>query len=306
MRVAFVCLLLVVSGCREKPDTLSAPDGSASGRPMGGQGFSGTLHLGTTPELAPLVREQADDFMRLYPAATIQIIEETARGAVVGVLRGELEMAIVDRSMNNEEREIAGKYGVEVGQTLIGEGAVVVVVPEASPVQSLTVEDVRALIGGESVTWASVAPGAPGVARLVTTDRNAGTVEYVGRRLLPEGVLPQSAIRASDETDVLARVAGRSDAIGFVSALTYRRDTTYQVRAIPLVDSLGQTVQPSPRAVYLDEYPLRQPIVFVTRSERGGLGAGFATFLLDTRAQEVVQRAGLVPARPPVREFNLN
>ena len=143
-------------------------------------------------------------------------------------------------------------------------------------------------------------------ARLVLTDRNAGTVEYVARRLLPAGVLPQSAIRAATEADVLARVAGRADAIGLVSALTLRGDTTARVRAVALVDSAGRTVRPSPMAVYLDEYPLRQPIVLITRGARGGLAAGFATFVMGTQGQEQVQRAGLVPAEPPVREFNIN
>ncbi|HEX8385180.1 MAG TPA: hypothetical protein VF576_03295, partial [Rubricoccaceae bacterium] len=145
-----------------------------------------------------------------------------------------------------------------------------------------------------------------GQARLVLTDRNAGTVEFVARRLLPEGALPQSAIRASNEADVLTRVAGRSDALGLVSALTFRADTTGRVRALALVDSAGRTVAPSPLAVYTDEYPLRQPVVLVTRGERGGLAAGFATFALGTQGQEAVQRSGLVPARPPVREFDLN
>ena len=76
-------------------------------------------------------------------------------------------------------------------------------------------------------------------------------------------------------------------------------------RAVAVVDSAGRAVRPSPMAVYIDEYPLRQPIVLVTRGVRGGLAAGFATFIMGTQGQETVQRAGLVPAQPPVREFNL-
>ena len=301
-----LAVALAAAGCNETPTRVDTPTGEASGRPLGGEGFTGTLRLGTTPELAAIVRQQAEDFERLYPKATIKVVEGTARAAIVGVLRGDLESAIVDRTMNEEEDGIAGEYKIEVGQTLLGEGAVMAVVPEASPVRALSLEALRKLIGGEAVSWSSIAAGETGQARLVLTDRNAGTVEYVARRLLPEGVLPQSSIRASSEPDVLARVASRSDAVGLVSTLTFRADTTVRVRALGIVDSLGRTVQPSQRAVYLDEYPLRQPVVLVSRAARGGLGAGFATFLLDTVAQEVVQRAGLVPARPPVREFNLN
>ena len=242
--------------------------------------------------------------MAIYPEAHIEVVVMAARAAIVGVLTGKVEGAIVDRAMNAEEKGVAKKYQVQVGETLLGEGAVVAVVPEASPVQTIPVGDVRRLLAGQPVMWSSVSSGAAGQARLVLTDRNAGTVEYVARRLLPEGVLPKSAIRAADEPDVLTHVAGRSDAIGLVSAVTFRADTTRRTRALALVDSAGQTVQPSPRAVYLDEYPLRQPIVLVTRSERGGLGAGFATFALDTQAQDVLQKAGLVPARPAVREFS--
>ena len=308
IRSLVLCCLAVLSlgaGCDDSSRD-AASSGEATGRPLGGTGFTGTLRLGTTPELAAIVRTQAEDFERLYPESRIEVVEGTARAAIVGVLRGDLESAIVDRVMNDEEMGIADEYSIAVGQTLIGEGAVFAVVPAASPVRAIPLDAVRRLLAGGTVPWASVSAGVPGQARLVLTDRNAGTVEYVARRLLPAGALPQSAIRGATEADVIARVAARPDAVGLVSALTFRADTTGRVRAVALVDSAGRTVQPSPRAVYLDEYPLRQPIMLVTRAARGGLGAGFAAFLLDTVAQEVVQRAGLVPAKPPVREFDLN
>lgn len=301
-----LCLVLAGAGCTETPDRVGTTDGEASGRPLGGTGFTGTLRVGTTPELAPVVRRQAEDFQKLYPRAHIEVVESTARAAIVGVLRGTLESAVVDRSLNAQELDVAAQYQISIGQTLLGEGAVVAVVPAASPVRALPVDAVRGLLAGRAVAWSTVADGAPGQARLVLTDRNAGTVEFVARRLLPEGALPQSAIRASTEADVIARVAARSDAVGLVSALTVRADTTGRVRVLALVDSAGRTVAPSPLAVYTDEYPLRQPVVLVTRGTRGGLAAGFATFALGTHGQEAVQRAGLVPARPPVREFNLN
>ena len=295
----------LVTGCNETPTRVDRPDGEASGRPLGGAGFTGTLHIGTTPELAAIVREQAADFNKLYPQATIEVRELSARAAIVGVLQGQLESAIVDRPMNAEESGLASEYEIEIGQTLVGEGALTVVVPASSAVEQVPLDALRRLLAGESVAWTSVAAGTPGEARLVLTDRNAGTVEYLARRLLPEGALPQSAIRAAGEPDVITRVAGRSDALGVVSALTFRADTTGRVRAVAVVDSAGRAVRPSPLAVYTDEYPLRQPIVLVTRGVRGGLAAGFATFIMGTQGQETVQRAGLVPAQPPVREFNL-
>lgn len=299
-------LTLGGAGCSKADPAPAGTAAEPSGKPMGGAGFTGTLHLGTTPELAAIVRKQAEDFHKLYPQATIEVTEGSARAAIIGVLQGRLESAIVDRMMNDEETGLADEYEVPVGQTLIGEGAVIAVVPEASPVQALPLEALRTLLSGGQVAWQSVAPGTPGEARLVLTDRNAGTVEYLARRLLPAGVLPQSAIRAANERDVLARVAARPDAVGLVSTLTMRADTSARVRQIALIDSAGQTVRGTQRAIYLDEYPLRQPIVLVTRGARGGLAAGFATFALGTQGQEVVQRSGLVPAKPPVREFNIN
>lgn len=303
--LAGIALVTGGAGCNETPTRVDRPDGEASGRPLGGAGFTGTLHIGTTPELAPIVRAQVADFQKLYPQTTLTVRELSARAAIVGVLQGQLESAIVDRPMNSEESGLAAEYEIPIGQTLVGEGAVTVVVPASSAVQQVPLDALRRLLGGQAVSWASVAAGTPGEARLVLTDRNAGTVEYLARRLLPEGTLPQSAIRAAGEPDVITRVAGRADALGIVSALTFRADTTGRVRSVAVVDSTGRAVRPSPLAVYTDEYPLRQPIVLVTRGARGGLAAGFATFILGTQGQETVQRAGLVPAQPPVREFNL-
>ena len=306
-RVAVLTAFCLVAGGAGCADSAPAPlDAEASGRPLGGAGYTGTMRLGTTPELAAVVRRQASDFEKLYPQATITVVESTARAAVVGVLRGTLDAAVVDRTLNAEETGLAEENRLNIGQTLIGEGAVVAIVPSASPVRALPVETLRSLLAGRAVAWASVDGGGPGQVRLVLTDRNAGTVEFLARRLLRDGALPQSAIRAATEADVLARVAGRSDAVGVVSALTVRADTAARVRTLALVDSAGRTVSPSPLAVYTDEYPLRQPVVLVTGGARGGVAAGFATFVLGTQGQEAVQRAGLVPARPPVREFDLD
>ncbi len=306
LALAGLALVIGGAGCGEAPARPDAPAGVTSGQPLGGDGFTGTLHIGTTPELAAIVREQAADFQKVYPKASVTVRELSARAAIVGVLQGQLESAIVDRPMNDEESGLAAEYEISIGQTLIGEGAVTVVVPASSTVEQVPLDALQRMLGGQAVTWTSIAAGTPGQARLVLTDRNAGTVEFLARRLLPEGALPQSAIRAADEPDVITRVAGRSDALGVVSALTFRADTTGRVRAVAVVDSTGQAVRPSPMAVYMDQYPLRQPIVLVTRGVRGGLAAGFATFILGTQGQETVQRAGLVPAQPPVREFNLN
>ena len=306
-RVAVLTAFCLVAGGAGCADSAPAPlDAEASGRPLGGAGYTGTMRLGTTPELAAVVRRQASDFEKLYPQATITVVESTARAAVVGVLRGTLDAAVVDRTLNAEETGLAEENRLNIGQTLIGEGAVVAIVPSASPVRALPVETLRSLLAGRAVAWASVDGGGPGQVRLVLTDRNAGTVEFLARRLLRDGALPQSAIRAATEADVLARVAGRSDAVGVVSALTVRADTAARVRTLALVDSAGRTVSPSPLAVYTDEYPLRQPVVLVTGGARRGVAAGFATFVLGTQGQEAVQRAGLVPARPPVREFDLD
>jgi phosphate transport system substrate-binding protein len=53
--------------------------------------------------------------------------------------------------------------------------------------------------------------------------------------------------------------------------------------------------------VALKQYPLRRQVIIISREARTGLGSGFATFVASDKGQRIILKAGMVPAKMPVR-----
>jgi phosphate transport system substrate-binding protein len=245
--------------------------------------------------VAPVVEGQIARFERLYPEADLTVTPMTAREALVALVRGQADAAVVDREMNAEERRAVAASQQPFAEVKVGDGALVVVAPAARGLDRLTLEELAGAL--ESA----------GTHRLALTSRNAGAVELLGERLL-DGRPPRPSHRAESESDVLAWVAGQPDGLGVVSMAAWARADsalTRPLRLLALPDSAGTFVRPSQLSVYRGEYPLVQPVYLYLWTRGRPLAAPFATFVVGLHGQEEVQRAGLVPVNIPQREIEL-
>ena len=307
-------LALVVGGCgdgRSLPgETPTAADSAISGG-LRGPGLGGELNLCTADGMAPVAARQAGAFMRRYPNARITVSAATARECVAAVADGSAGAALVDRSLNEEEREVMRVNGIPVSEVLMGTGAVAAIVASENRVVSLNMDALRRLVSGDAVTWAELADSVrgtspAGAARLALAPRNAGAVELLASRMLPAGALPRPTDPADSEEAVLDWAARTPDGLGMISLAVLRADTTARVRAVALPDSTGAPTLPDQRAIADRRYPLRQPLVLLVVGGHGPLAAAFATFARGNPGQEAVLRAGLLPAVRPVREIVLD
>jgi phosphate transport system substrate-binding protein len=271
-----------------------------SGSGLDGAGPEGSFQIAAAAPVAPAIEQQVARFERLYPAADVAVTPMTAREALVALVSGQADAAVVDRPMNAEERRAAAAAGLVVDTTKLGDGALVVAAAAGSTVEPLPLERLAAALEGA------------GPYRLALTSRNAGVVELLGDRLLG-GRPPVPAFRAADEDSVLAWVvAGRPEGpprLGVVSLAAWAQADSATVRGLRLLalpDSTGRPVLPSPMSVYRGAYPLVQPVYLYTVARRSPLAAPFATFAAGLHGQEAIQRAGLVPATLPAREIILN
>jgi ABC-type phosphate transport system substrate-binding protein len=305
---------LLLAGCgdgRSLPGEESTAADSAISGGLTGPGLSGTLDICAADGLGPVARRQAAAFMRQYDSARISVATATARECVASVASLAHDAAMIDRPLNDEERQILRGNQIPFSEVAIGTGALAAIVADGNGARTLRLDALRRLLRGEVVDWAELAdsaagPPPAGAAQLALAPRNAGAVEVLTERMLAPGELPRPAHPADNETGVIDWVATTPGALGVVSLAVLRADTTGRVRAVALPDSTGRPALPVQQTLADGRYPLPQPVVMVVVGGRGPLPASYATFARGNPGQEAVLRAGMLPAVRPVREIVLD
>lgn len=294
--------VLLGPGCRgEREDDDTRGRG---GNVLEGTGLEGSVRLHVAEALRPVVDRHVTLFRRNYPRAEFALTTTNTREAYVALVRGQADAVVVDRPPNAEEQRALAAAGVDPAEVVLGQGALVAAVHPTNPARMLGMDALRRAAAGQPVQWAEVG-GSGGAVRLALPPLTTGVVELLTRQLLPPDSLPRPTYAAADEADALRWVSENPAGLTIVSLAAYEGVSEDQVRAIAVPDSAGAPVLPAPLRVYANHYPLRHPILLVVGRSAGVVGASFASFVLGTQGQEAVQRAGLVPARLPVREIEL-
>jgi phosphate transport system substrate-binding protein len=289
----------------------------------------GAIAVAVAESHATLLEREADLFTSLYPDARIELHATTTREAFVALLQDSVDVVIVDRAPNDEERAAAKELDLQLEEVRLAEDALGVLVHGSNSVESLSLAQIGALLTGRSTDWAQVG-GEAGLVQVVTTGRNSGAWELLATRFFPGPDALHPAVVLPTQEAVMARVASDPTALGVVSIATWKANpsgttppaestaaagwahgvamTNPAVRAVAIAvtDSTGQSVvRPLHQAnVHLGVYPLHYPI-YVYFDTESRLAAGFSAFIASAPGQKLILAAGLVPATMPVRLVQL-
>jgi phosphate transport system substrate-binding protein len=206
-------------------------------------------------------------------------------GSGVGLRRalsGEVHLAGVARALAAEELASAPYFRI------IGYDALAVFVNEATPIRGLTRAGLEAVLTGAARSWTAVGGPAQPV-RPCTERRGSGraTVEFVQAAVLggePFG----NVTELEDPRDCVAWVARTPGAIT-VASVALR---TAGVRPVRL-----EGVEATAPNVRSGRYLLTRPLLLVSRERPQGPLAQLFELLTSPEGQELVAKAGFVPAR---------
>jgi len=278
--------LLLVAGCH-------APRG---GEPAG-RLTVGHMRLVAAESARTLARKESDAFLGLYREARISLQARNTRGAVAALFADSADAIIIPREVSAEEDSVAraNRLGLQ-GFRLAVDGVAVIVHP-SNPVNQVALDQLREVYLGQLRDWARLG-GTGGPIRALWQDPNSGSYELLVEKVLA-GVPPVSA-RAwlSSDSAMVAEVARRPDALGFVSREAVRPG----VKVLKVSEARGfPYYAPDQENLWNQKYPLRHFQVMVYRRPAPSVVDGFATFALSNEGQRVALDAGLVPTAVPLR-----
>jgi phosphate transport system substrate-binding protein len=265
----------------------------------------GTLRVGGSTTLLPVVATAANDFMEKYgtwdkvdPALPAQpvVIFVTGGGSGFGVkaaANGTVDIGLVSRELKDKEKELLGVHQL----VLLGRDGVAVAVSARSPLAGrtgFTTEELARIFAGEIKTQKDLDPrltARPFV--LLVRDAGAGSAEIFQEKVMGTRGVSRQALQMPSQGALLQKLESNPQAIAYVSSGLAARSPELKAFAID-----GKA--PSAERILSGEYPLARPLYALVKGAPGPLAKRFLDYL-SGEGQLQLAAQGFQPVRE-VRE----
>ena len=213
-------------------------------------------------------------------------------GSFYRLADGEADLLLV-----YEPSREAWEQGVELLSEPIGYDAVVFLVNEDNPVQSLAPDEIVGIYTGRIVNWAQVGGEDLEIVAYQRPESSGSQVMMKNQVMGEAGMMepPRELVSTEMEglVDDIASYRNTANAIGY--SVYYYVDNMYTRRGVKLLQVDG--VPPANGTIATGEYPYRQPFYAVIRADTPGDSPARRLFdwLKTDEGQALVEAAGYVP-----------
>lgn len=243
--------------------------------------------------LAPLFRAFAEQRGLVYADTdtttfAARILDPDSREELAVISFQPLSPAFATAALEAGDADLKLTFLAETGFVAHGlamDGLVAIVAPD-NPTPEISTVDLARVLSGEIDNWSAIGgPDMPVVLHALQpeVDMQMALAERFGTPLA-------AGILHPDQQSLADAVAKDPWAIGITG-----RASILAARAIPLTDSCGFPLLPTPLAVKAEDYPLALPVILLSPKRRLPLlTREFLDFLRTPAAQEVVAASGYI------------
>jgi phosphate transport system substrate-binding protein len=176
-----------------------------------------------------------------------------------------------------------------------------------------TTAQLRRILLGQDTLWSQIQPGNTlGRIHVVFDNPGSANIRYLSDTLLGDKPLSSSCFAVNSNQAVIDYVNEHPEAIGVVGLNWIGdKDSDADAKRRKMIvlaaagDSLATATTPHQSALALKTYPFCREVWFVKIGKRPGIGTGFASFAYSEAGQLIVQKAGLLPAKPAERRIEM-
>jgi phosphate transport system substrate-binding protein len=296
-------LVLALSGCgREKAETTT----------------HGSLHALFAESIAPVMREEVNQFLISYSKAGASVTYEgvSSEDAIRRMLHDTLRYIVSTRPMSPAERQQLPKVeGFELSEIVIAYDGIAVVVNPKNDIEKITTVELSKILSGEIRRWEQLsnAETMKGTIEVLFQDSSDVSI-FAGSRLLQGKSLRKDLQKTTSSLATLRSVVERSLSIGLVGVLWVdsarvpakvlkvaetreTQDTTFRLPP----ERIGKFCTPHPANIYRNYYPLKRAIYAYTYGPVASFASGFGTFVANKEGQKIFLEKNVVPGTQPIR-----
>lgn len=263
---------------------------------------SGTLRLGGSTTLLPIVATAASVFMEQYKTwdragaglpKKDTVIFVSGGGSGFGArsaINGTVDIGLISRDLKDEEKRRLGRHETY----LIGRDAVAIATNRKSPLAAtttgFTTGQAARIFAGELKTFRDVDPKLPGDSIvLLVRDAGAGSAELMQELVLGTRTVSRNALQLPSQGALLKKLESNAGAVAYISSgllLTGEELKGYALDG----------VMPTNENVLNGSYKLARPLLMVVKGSPGPTARRFIDYMLQ-EGQKIVAEHAYVPAR---------
>ncbi len=216
----------------------------------------------------PVTEAVAEEFQKAKKGAVnVTVGISGTGGGFKKFCRGETDISNASRPILKKEMEDCKAAGIEYYELPVAFDALTVVVnPKNAFIKTLTVEELKKIwepgAQGKVTKWNQVNPAWPDAPmKLFGPGADSGTFDYFTEAVVGKAKSSRGDFTASEDDNVLVQGVSRDvNGLGYFG-FAYYVENKDKLKAVPIVNSKGQPVEPSMEAVLKGTYqPLSRPI----------------------------------------------
>ncbi|MBS1950967.1 MAG: substrate-binding domain-containing protein [Bacteroidetes bacterium] len=268
---------------------------------------SGTIKIAVDESLKPLIQAEVEGFEGIYPLAHFQPNYTSEQQAISDLLKDSVRLAIVTRKLYSTERSKLDSLKIQGAEIVMAKEGIALITNKQNPDSLLTWKQIEEIFTGSAKTWNQLFPSSSlGDMQVIFDHPQSGIIRYLTDTLKINN-LPPYCFAVSTNEAVIDRVSKTKNAIGLIG-LSWISDnddpkansflSSIKVVSIKTDDDY---LKPYKAYIFMKKYPLSREVIIISREARSGLGSGFIAYAVSDKGQLIVLKAGLVPAKAPIR-----
>jgi phosphate transport system substrate-binding protein len=278
----------------------------------------GETSIEVDESISPVVKKEADEFMRLNKESKINIAIKTTNEVMADLINGDIKTVVASREFNRVEKEHITKFKIDVKQYKFAVDAIGVIVNNSNPVGKMTYTELKGIFTGETKNWDELKGDNKdlykGKIKVFMARGNAAIHDIFKEKVLAGEEFGKYDIPCSTSTQMLNEIQNNKHAIGFITMSWITKfadtlDTNVKPLKVAAVDStgmpFGEYVGLHQGYVANGEYPLTIKIYIYSTDYGLNVSTGLISFMLAFDGQKIVLNSGLVPVTQPVRIIEL-
>lgn len=271
------------------------------------------IKIAIDESLRPVMEAEEMVFESINDKKHLDLIYTSPVEAMRLMLIDSVKLAIIPRKATKEEQATIDKDAFKFVQAKIAIDALAFITNKANPDTVFTVNQIKQLMDGTATDWSQVfTKNKMGKIQVVFDNPGSGATQYFKDSLLNGKEVGKHCFAVNSNPEVIDYVEKNKNAIGVIglnwisdkddSKMKGFLDRIKVAEIIPRKISYESlTYKPIQANVAIRQYPFCREIYIIGRQATLSLGNDFVNFINGDQGQRIILKAGLVPAKAPIR-----
>jgi phosphate transport system substrate-binding protein len=303
-----IVLMLSISSCDRRKQAITRMDTTTSGEAF----------IAADECLEPVIREEIAVFTRLNLNAHIYPVFTSEKEIFNFLLSDSIRLIIAARDLTEPEKQQIKTLKRTPRSQKIAIDGIALIINKENTDSLLSVFDLQKMMTGEITDWNQISSFSEEnrPITIVFDQQNSSTLRFITDSICRGRIMESNSVAAKSNREVINYISKNKNAIGVIGVnwISNPTDSTQlsfdnMIRVVSLSREINPTVgnsfKPFPAFLATGDYPLTRDIYAIISDARGGLPAGFVSFIAGDSGQRIILKAGLVPATRPTRLINL-